>query len=205
MQGAASNVHTRYHFLCHFSLSSVSIDTIDRFHGINNMRTTTAIASLLAAVACVSASSSSHPVLAFTSQQADSTQLQVPSSSDLATFVVSLFNAGKSSPACDLDAIAVVLVDKLDRDTFASLRHSSSHSLRGRALDAPSQVTFNALPESEITSAIAGNASQACGFSRFGMTSLRASQTVPKVHDKISADNTHFLSIKVGDLRKDGV
>ncbi|SPO19749.1 uncharacterized protein UTRI_00142_B [Ustilago trichophora] len=167
------------------------------------MRTTTAVASLLAAAACVSASSSTHPVLAFTSQQANSIQLQAPSDSDLATFVVSLFASGESSPACTLDAIAVVSADKLDRDTFASLRHSSSHSLKGRALDAPSQVTFNAAPESDIANSIAGNATQHCGYSMYRRTDLTPSQKVPDTYFDTKDDQIHFLEIKVDDLRKE--
>ncbi|EST09738.1 hypothetical protein PSEUBRA_000119 [Kalmanozyma brasiliensis GHG001] len=158
------------------------------------MRTTTVISTLLAAAACVSASSHSHPVLAFTSSQASSTKLQLPSESTIDGFVNSLFASGKSSPACQLDAIALVQADHLDRNTFASLRHSSTDSLRARSLDAPSQVTFN-VPESDISARIESRLKEACGAT---------------VHSRVSAlekvgssDHLLFASINIGDLRNE--
>lgn len=126
------------------------------------MRSTIAFASLLAAAACVSASSSSHPVLAFTSQQASSTKLELPSDSSISSFVDSLFSAGKASPACSLAAIALVSANNLNRETFASLRYTSSQSLRGRSLDAPSQVTFSAQPDAEYADKLVSRAREVC-------------------------------------------
>ncbi|TKY90133.1 hypothetical protein EX895_000131 [Sporisorium graminicola] len=160
------------------------------------MKATTAIASLLAAAACVSANSVSYPVLAFTSQQASSTKLQLPTDSSLTGFVDSLLISGRTSPVCNLDAIAFVHADQLDRDTFASLRHSSTHSLRARSLGAPSQVTFNAAPGAERYSSLVSRISKECGFGRTEMLELRAS------HEVLRSEHKVFAHIDAGDIRK---
>ncbi|CBQ67497.1 conserved hypothetical protein [Sporisorium reilianum SRZ2] len=160
------------------------------------MKATTALASLLTAAACVSATSFSHPVLAFTSQQASSVQLQLGTDPSIAGLVDSLLTSGKSSPVCDLDAIAFVQADELNHDTFASLRHSSTDSMRARSLDAPSQVTFNAAPAAEPYMKLADRVTKACGFRRVEMMELRAS------HDVIQSNNKVFALIDAGDIRK---
>ncbi|KAJ1030507.1 hypothetical protein NDA16_001416 [Ustilago loliicola] len=164
------------------------------------MRTTTAIASLLAAAACVSASSSSHPVLAFTSQQASNLKLELPSDLSIDSFVDTLFASGKSSPACKLDAIATVWADHLDRDTFASLRHTSTDSLRARSLDAPSQVTFSAAPNANTTAIFAERIATIChyGFSFTQLSDLTRSQdaSTPEYKQKTFP----FVEILVNDL-----
>ncbi|SNX81413.1 uncharacterized protein MEPE_00118 [Melanopsichium pennsylvanicum] len=162
------------------------------------MRPTTAITSLLAAAVCVSASSSPHPVLAFTSQQATSTKLELPSDSSIFTLVNSLFTAGKRSAACELDAVLIVSADKIDRDTLASLRHSSDHSLRKRALDAPSQLTFNDQLEPEAVTEISGQFGKACEVKQVLLTNMLSSNKVPD-----STKEIHFININVSDLRKE--
>lgn len=165
---------------------------------IPSMRATTAIASLLAAAACVSASSPSQPVLAFTSKYAASLQLEPPTQSSIGSFIDSLFAAGKKSPACKLDAIAVVSADNLDRETFAGLKHSSSDSLRARSLDAPSQVTFNAPPEADIHKLIQSHMGKSCRAGRYQITSIQP------VHSVRTSENLQIVIIDAGDIRKEG-
>lgn len=167
------------------------------------MRTTTAIASLLAAAACVSASSSSHPVLAFTSPQASNLKLELPSDSSIDSFVNTLFARGKSSPACKLDAIATVWADHLERDTFASLRHTSSDSLRAKSLDAPSQVTFSAAPNANTTLLLAEQVADVCRLGRFSITHL---SDLTRSQDASTPDQDAFplVEILVKDLPSQG-
>ncbi|SAM72488.1 uncharacterized protein UBRO_00170 [Ustilago bromivora] len=165
------------------------------------MRTTTAIASLLAAAACASASSASHPVLAFTSQQASNLQLELPSDSSIDGFVDTLFAAGKSSPACKLDAIATVWADHLDRDMFASLRHTSSDSLRARSIGAPSQVTFGAAPNTNTTAILVERIVSACRFERYSVTQLSDLTRNQEVSPPDQQQKTFpFVEILVHDL-----
>lgn len=166
------------------------------------MRATTALASLFTAAACVSASSSSsHPVLAFTSQQAASTQLELPSKASIAGFMDSLLIAGKQSPACQLDAIAVVSVDTLDKDTFTSLRHTTTNSLRARSLNAPSQVTFDAQLAGKSIDYIKAHVSKTCGFESTETTSVKDTVVLRPSHDKF---DFHFFEIIISDLRREG-
>lgn len=162
------------------------------------MRTTTAIASLLAAAACVSATSSSHPVLAFTSQQAASTKLELPSESSLSSFVDSILASGKSSSACKLDAVAILVAEKTGGETFASLRHTPVNSLRARAMDAPSQVTFNGEYEHGALTKIAGQFAKACRLGRFHLTNM----TDPGHLEPTKEIN--LVTMHVSDLRKQG-
>lgn len=169
------------------------------------MKTTTIISTLLAAAACVSASVDSHPVLAFTSQQASSLKLALPTESSIQGFFDSLFavdkksffSAGTKSPACELDAIAIVQVDNLDRNTFASLRHSSTNSLRARSLDAPSQVTFNAAPAKNDYRA-ESTVTKACKLPKYQVTEISAWHKVNPTPDML------FTYVNVGDIHKEG-
>lgn len=169
------------------------------------MRTTTAIASLLAAAACASASSASHPVLAFTSQQASNLQLELPYDSSIDGFVDTLFAAGKSSPACKLDAIATVWADHLDRDTFASLRHTSSDSLRARSIGAPSQVTFGAAPNTNTTAILVEHIVSTCRFGGYSVTQLSDLTRNQEVSLPDQQQKTFpFVEILVHDLPRQG-
>lgn len=162
------------------------------------MRTITAISSLLAAAICVSATGPSHPVLAFTSPHASSVQLELPTDSSLAGLIDSLYAPGKITPACKLDAVVLVEAENLNRDAFASLRHSSSNSLRARSLNAPSQVTFNAAPAADVFDLLVERASKACGYGDLDITTLGAFESLNPTK------NPRFVDIKAGDLRKDG-
>lgn len=165
------------------------------------MRTTTAIAALLAASAGVSAASSAHPVLAFTSQQASSIHLELPTDSSLTGLIDSLYAAGRASPACQLDAIALVQAEHLDRDTFASLRHSSTDSLRARSLDAPSQVTFNAAPAEDAFGYL-NSAKKVCGYKSYQL--LNSSGLGQFSADATATGKPVFAEFQAGDIRQQG-
>ena len=164
------------------------------------MKTKTAIASLLVAAAFVSASSSSSPVLAFTSKQALSTKLELPTDASYPGLVDSLFAAGKDSPACNLDAITVVRAGNLDRNTFAGLRHSSADSLRARSLDAPSQVTFNDPSASISDGYLEEQYSDACGHrGHYQITTMPADGKFES-----NKYTPNLVYINVNDLRREG-
>ncbi|GAC96674.1 hypothetical protein PHSY_004257 [Pseudozyma hubeiensis SY62] len=163
------------------------------------MRASIAIASLLATVACVSATSNSRPVLAFTSAGASSLQLELPTDSSLTGFIDSLFADKKASPACKLDAIALVEAENLDRDTFASLRHSSTDSLRARSLDAPSQITFDVAPVPDAFNDLASRFAKACAYGRAMFTTWTLNGTFEALP---STKDPHYVLIRAGDLRQ---
>ncbi|KAJ9477064.1 hypothetical protein PHBOTO_000740 [Pseudozyma hubeiensis] len=163
------------------------------------MRATTAIASLLAAVACVSATSNSRPVLAFTSAGASSLPLELPTDSSLTGFINSLLADKKASPACKLDAIALVEAENLNTDTFASLRHSSTDSLRARSLDAPSQITFDVAPVSNAFDDLAERFRKACARERTMYTTWNLNGTFKPLP---STKDPHMILVRAGDLRQ---
>ncbi|PWZ02944.1 hypothetical protein BCV70DRAFT_234709 [Testicularia cyperi] len=109
------------------------------------------VAGALASAALVSANTGQ--LLAFTSSQAGSVHLSMPSLQTVSGFANSLLTANSNGAICSLDAIAVVSVEHLRRDTYSALRHSSQ-SLRKRALDAPSQLTFLADQDDSVISSV---------------------------------------------------
>lgn len=115
----------------------------------------------------------------------------------MAGLIDSLYAPGKISPACKLDAVVLVEAENLNRDAFASLRHSSSNSLRARSLNAPSQVTFNAAPAADVFDLLVERASKACGYGDLDITTLGAFESLNPTK------NPRFVDIKAGDLRKD--
>ncbi len=190
------------------------------------MRTTFALASLLSVAACASASRTASPVLAFTSQQSPALQFEAPADASFSTFVSSLFAVEPSSDAksggflnslfgarqkpaaCDLGAIAIVRAEKLDGNTFASLRHSSTNSLRARSLEAPEQITFNAQPEVDPFQKINSAFAKTCRPSRMILTNTSVAHDFDffRSHDLPGHKHApNLLELPVDDLRTQGM
>ncbi|GAC73340.1 hypothetical protein PANT_9c00070 [Moesziomyces antarcticus T-34] len=187
------------------------------------MRTTFALASLLSAAACASASRTASPVLAFTSQQSPALQFEAPADASFSTFVSSLFAVEPSSDAksagflnsvfgarqkpaaCDLGAIAIVRAEKLDGNTFASLRHSSTDSLRARSLEAPEQITFNAQPEVDPFQKINSAFAKTCKPSRMILSNLSLPHDFDFTRSQRDLPGNkhapHLLELPIDDLR----
>lgn len=191
------------------------------------MRTTFALASLLSAAACASASRTASPVLAFTSQQSPALQFEAPADASFSTFVSSLFAVEPSSDAksagflnsvfgarqkpaaCDLGAIAIVRAEKLDGNTFASLRHSSTDSLRARSLEAPEQITFNAQPEVDPFQKINSAFAKTCKPSRMILSNLSLPHDFDFTRSQRDLPGNkhapHLLELPIDDLRTQGM
>lgn len=159
------------------------------------------ILSLMASVTVVSASATGQ-LLAFTSSQSAASGLQLPTAQSVSGFVRSLFDHDRMQGACSLDAIALVRIQDqhFDRTTFSSLSHSPL-SLRARALDAPSQVTFPATQDLSVATAV-NDAIRLCNRKAAHQDDSRAGQLVEASVD--SHKSLSLIQIHVQNVRADG-